>query len=287
MSKYIRAISSPGTISTGFGGMLLFFAAATILQLPYHFSWYMLHRYLMVPSRLILGWIQLPLRSFVTFLYPIKYIEVVYVAVAAQLGFVLGLLVFFLWTRYRIGKLLVGVFVLSNVVIGGFVSFWLGDFVRTPTEICRIALTGGLSIRVLGYGPQNESFFDNYFILSTVDGGQTWSQALVQYYDIWDENPPPPDCEERNLHYQTLPDNKFIWLWTRENLSISNDGGYNWRSWTPACMVRVQCDYGSITAVTFEDVEMGYMNVVPFINPPGATTDLYSSDGGLTWSTMP
>ncbi|MCI0580981.1 MAG: hypothetical protein L0331_32885 [Chloroflexi bacterium] len=275
------------TLNAGFAGMFLFLTAATTLQLPYHFSWYILHRRLMFPSRLVLGWAQIAIWEFIPTLYPLKRIEVIYVITAATLGFLGSLLMYFLWTKRWIGKVLVGLFILTHILVGWFLSFWLGDLVRSPAEICRVAVTDNVSIRILGYGPQNESWFDNYFVLSTVDRGQTWNQVLVQYYDTWDMGPPPPDCEGQELYYQTLPNDEFIWIWTKENLSISNDGGRSWQSWTPSCGVRERCEYGSIIAVTFEDPKRGHMKASLLFKPRGVVTDLYSSDGGLTWSRVP
>ncbi len=278
----MRAKNPPKPLVASLVGMFLFIGAATILFLPYNYKWYVLHRYLMIPSRLIIGWVY-ALMLEVGWFFRVRQLELLYVIVAAVSGFVVGGLVYFFWTRHWIGKILVVIFVLLQFLLGGFLSLFAGDFVRTSAEVCRVDVMDDVGIKILGYGTEEGSSFDNYFVLSTIDDGNSWQQAMVQSYDSWDGEPDPPDCEGEILHFETLPNNELIWMWTTSNLSVSDDGGGSWRTWRPSCGIRERCNYyGSISTVKFEDTRQGHIQIDPYGNGP--TTDIISSDGGLTWS---
>lgn len=274
----------PKTLQAGWVGMTVFLIAGILNLIPPDFHWYGFHYNLRGFMFLITGGIQTIIWFLSILIVPFEDLDYFRIVLGVIIGFALGSLIYVFWVKHWGGKAIVIILLLFNFAIGAFVMILNGFiFVLPPSELCQIAIENDLSVRVIGYPSiLNSSNYGEYFVLSSIDNGQTWQQVFWQPYDAWDDYPPPPDCEGKELHFGEIGE-AFLWSWTKENLSVSQDGGQTWQNWQPSCRVRRDCDYGHIISVTFEDPQNGRMQVYV---AGGNSKEIISSDGGLTWQSQ-
>ncbi len=275
----------PKTLQAGLVGMAVFLIAGILNQIPPDFHWYLFHYNLRNFIFLMTGGIQTFIWLFVSaFIIPFEHLGYFRMVLGGVIGFAMGSLIYVFWVKHWGGKTIVIILLLINFAISAFVMILNGFiFVMPAREVCQISLEDEIKIRVIGYPSiLNSNLYGEYFVLSSIDSGQTWEQVIWQTYDAWDAYPPPPDCEGKELHFGEIGD-QFMWFWTNKNLSVSKDGGQSWQNWQPSCGVRENCDYGDILSVTFDDPQNGRMEV--YLRG-GKSKEIFSSDGGLTWQSQ-
>lgn len=189
-------------------------------------------------------------------------------------GLLIGLLFQFLWLKGKLGKIIIIIILLLNLLPGLFFCLISNARYEKP-ESCEKYFSPTNGLKIVAYPEKGWLGNTKLFFLATYDAGNHWNQ--IMYF----RTPDPVKPNFDNLRY--LDSNNY-WVWISWQLAVTHDAGKTWLIWQPYNTWKNWpcCNYKLIKEVTFESAQKGMMLLDP-IDGRGEISPLYTNDGGKTW----